>query len=336
MDTNTLNVKSILITGGTGFLGKHLVEELRKREPESRVRLLSRSKTPWDREPGIDVVRGDVTSREDVLRAAGDVSEIYHLAGIVSRDPKDAARLFKTHVEGTRNVCEAAARAGVKKLVAVSSSGTIAVGTEPVAHNEESGYKNDVVGGWPYYLSKILAEKLALGYFLRRGLPVVMVNPSLILGPGDDRGSSTEDVALFLEGQIMAMPSGGLNFVDARDAAAGLRAAMERGKPGERYLLGGCNWTFRELIETVAFIANRKAPSIELSVQIAVWSAGILRRVFPLLGKSFRLNDASIKMSALFWYCDSSRARNELGFVTRDPLETLRDTVADVRRRISE
>lgn len=329
-------MKFILITGATGFLGKHLVEGLRKLEPESQLRLLSRSQTPWDHEPGIDVVRGDVTSRETVLHAAEGVTEIYHLAGIVSRDPKDAALLFDTHVEGTRNVCEAAVRAGVKKVVAISSSGTIAVGPEPVAHNEESGYKNDVVGEWPYYLSKILAEKLALDYFHRRGLPVVVVNPSLILGPGDDRRSSTEDVALFLEGQIMAMPSGGLNFVDARDAAAGLRAAMERGKPGERYLLGGPNWTFRELIQSVAQIANRKAPSIELPVQLSIWSARILRRIFPLAGKSFRLNDASIKMSALFWYCDSSKARNELGFVTRDPLETLRDTVADVRRRMSE
>jgi len=244
--------------------------------------------------------------------------------------------LFRTHIEGTRNVCEAALQAGVKKVVAVSSSGTVAVGPEPVAHNEDSGYKNDVVGEWPYYLSKILAEKLALDYFHRYSLPVAVVNPSLLLGPGDVRRSSTGDVALFLEGQILAIPRGGLNFVDARDAAAGLRAAMQHGKPGERYLLGGPNWTFRELIQTVARIAGRRAPSLEPSVQFSIWSARLLRRLFPLAGKSFRLDEASIKMSALFWYCDSSKARNELGFITRDPLVTLSDTVEDLRRQPQE
>ena len=281
------------------------------------------------------MVCGDVTSREDVLRAAEGACEIYHLAGFVSRNPKDSALLFRTHVEGTRNVCDAALRAHVKKVVVVSSSGTIAVSSEPVVHNEGSGYKNDVVGEWPYYLSKILAEKLAFDYFHRSGLPVVVVNPSLLLGPGDDRRSSTEDVELFLEGQILAVPRGGLNFVDARDAAAGLRAAMQQGRPGERYLLGGPNWTFRELIRTIARIAGRRAPSLEPSLEFSIWSARVLRRVFPLAGKSFRLDDASIRMSALFWYCDSGKARNELGFVTRDPLETLRDTVEDVRRRPS-
>jgi len=329
-------MKSILITGATGFLGKHLVEDLRAREPESQLRLLSRSATRWDYEPGIEVVRGDVVSREDVFRAAEGASEIYHLAGVVSRDPKDSALLFRTHVEGTRNVCEAALRADVKKVVAVSSSGTIAVGPEPVVHNEDSGYKNDVVGEWPYYLSKIFAEKLARDYFHRCGLPVVVVNPSLLLGPGDDRRSSTGDVALFLEGQILAIPRGGLNFVDVRDAAAGLRVAMEHGKLGERYLLGGPNWTFRELIQTVARIASRSAPSLEPSLQFSIWSARLLRRLFPLIGKPFCLDEASIKMSSLFWYCDSSKARNELGFTTRDPLATFRDTVEDLRRQPAE
>lgn len=329
-------MKSILITGATGFLGKHLVGDIRTREPQSRLRLLSRSETRWDHEPGIEVVRGDVVSREDVFRAAEGASEIYHLAGVVSRDPKDSALLFRTHVEGTLNVCEAALRAGVKKVVAVSSSGTIAVGPEPVVHNEDSGYKNEVVGEWPYYLSKIFAEKLARDYFHRRGLPVVVVNPSLLFGPGDDRRSSTGDVALFLEGQILAIPRGGLNFVDARDAAAGLRAAMQHGEPGERYLLGGPNWTFREIIQTVARIAGRSAPSLEPSLQFSIWSARLLRRLFPLFGKSFRLDEASIKMSSLFWYCDSSKARNELGFTTRDPLATLRDTVEDLQHQPAE
>lgn len=325
-------MKSILVTGAAGFLGRHLIEQLKFSEPEAALRILARGLTPWEQDSRVEVVHGDVTRAEDVLRAAEEASEIYHLAGLVSRDPADQEVLYRTHIEGTRNVCEAARRRGVSKVVMVSSSGVLAVGRKPLAYGEESDYKNDVVAEWPYYLSKIFAEKLALDYARRYSLPIVVVNPSLVLGPGDDHQSSTGDIALFLEGQILAIPRGGLNFVDVRDAAAGLIAAMRHGRSGERYLLGGVNWTFRELIENVARIADRRAPKLELPLKLSLTSARLLRWTFPLLGKSFKLDDASIKMSAFFWYCDSSKARRELGFRTREPVETLRDTVEDLRR----
>jgi dihydroflavonol-4-reductase len=218
-------------------------------------------------------------------------------------------------------------------MVHVSSSGTVAVSRTPVARDERSGYTHNVIAEWPYYLSKLFAEKLAFYYFERHGLPVVVVNPSLLLGPGDDRGSSTGDIERFLRGQILALPLGGLNFVDARDAAAGLIAAMRRGRPGERYLLGGVNWTFRELIERVAALAGRPRPRLQPSLGMSLASARLLRRLLPLFGRPFELDDASIRMSALFWYCDSAKACTELGFHTRDPIETLRETVEEVRRR---
>lgn len=328
-------MKTILVTGATGFLGQHLVSQLISSgvRSETCLRVLCRGASPWSENPAVEVVQGDVTSAADVMRAAEGVSEIYHLAGIVSRDPKDTELLYRTHVEGTRNVCEVALEHGVTKLVHVSSSGTIAVGREPVVHNEASGYQDDLVAEWPYYLTKIAAEKLAFTYFRERRLPVVVVNPSLLLGPGDDRGSSTGDVVLFLQGQILALPRGGLNFVDARDAATGVIAAMRRGKPGERYLLGGVNWTFREMIERLAGITGRRPPKLQPSLGLALLSARVLRKLLPLAGGRFALDDASIKMSALFWYCDSSKARAELDFKTRDPMETLRETVEDIRRR---
>ncbi len=327
-------MKTVLVTGATGFLGKHLVAQLRASEPEARVRVLCRGVSPWDGDPLIEVARGDIARREDVLRAAQGAEEIYHLAGVVSRDPKDKGLLYRTHVEGTRNVCEAARQSGKPKVVHVSSSGTVAVSREPVVHDENSGFKHEVVGDWPYYLSKIFAEKVALDAAQRDGLPVVIVNPSLLLGPGDDRNSSTRDIALFLQGQILAVPRGGLNFVDVRDVAAGLIAAMRSGKPGERYLLGGPNWTFRELIEAVAKVSGRRAPKMQPSLRFSLISARLLRRVFPLFGKSFKLDDASIKMSAHFWYCNTAKARAQLGFQTRDPFVTLKDTVEDIRRRL--
>jgi len=326
-------MKSILVTGATGFLGKHLIKQLKPAESSARLRVLCRGVSPWDNDPQIEIVRGDIASRGDVCRAAEGVDEIYHLAGVVSRHPKDKWLLYLTHVEGTRNVCEAVRQYAVRKIVHVSSSGTVAVSSGPSIHDENSGYKHEIVGEWPYYTSKIFAEKLALNYFAQYQLPIVVVNPSLLLGPGDDRGSSTGDVALFLKGQVLAIPLGGLNFVDARDGAAGLIGAMRSGRPGERYLLGGPNWSFREFLENLSKLSGVRAPAFQPSLGFSLLSARALRGMLALLGKSFELDDVSIKMSALFWYCNSTKARTELGFQTRDPMETLRDTVEDLRRR---
>jgi dihydroflavonol-4-reductase len=326
-------MKSVLITGATGFLGRHLVEQLRIAEPDSRMRILCRGASPLDNDSQFEVVRGDVTTRDAVMRAAKGVSEIYHLAGVVSRNPRKRWLLYQTHIEGTRNVCEAARRHEIQKIVHVSSSGTIAVSQGPTVHDENSGYKHEIVGAWAYYLSKIFAEKLAFTYWAQHQLPIVVVNPSLLLGPGDDRRSSTYDVALFLRGQILAVPRGGLNFLDARDAAAGLIGAMRHGRPGERYLLGGPNWSFREFLDYLSKVSGVRAPALQPSLGLSLASARLLRRLMPLAGKSFPLDDVSIKMAALFWYCDSTKARQELGFHARDPLDTLRDTVDYLRRQ---
>lgn len=326
--------KTVLITGATGFLGKHLVEQLRAEPDSLRLRVFCRGLSPWEQDPAVEVVHGDVVNRQQVQLAVKGVSEVYHLAGLVSRDTKDQDLLYETHIEGTRNLCEAALQYQVSKVVVVSSSGTIAVGTTPAVYDETSGYKNEVLAEWPYYLSKIFSEKLALDYHACSGLNIVIANPSLLLGVGDERNSSTRDVALFLQGEIKAIPKGGLNFVDVRDVAKGLTLAMNKGKPGERYLMGNVNWTFRQLIEKVAEISGKAPPSMEPPFEVSLWGARAMRVIYPLLGKKAELDDASVKMSACYWYCDSTKARTELGFQTRDPEETLRETVEDVHLRL--
>jgi dihydroflavonol-4-reductase len=323
--------KTVLITGATGFLGKHLVRQIQETETDARLRVLCRGASPWEGQGEIEAVRGDVTSLEDVHRAVAGVDEIYHLAGAVSRNAQDKWLLYQTHIGGTRNICESARRDRLRKVVVVSSSGTIAVSREPVPHQEDSGYKHELVGEWPYYLSKVFAEKVALTYYRQYQLPVVIVNPSLLLGPGDDRRSSTGDVDLFLRGQIRAIPSGGLNFIDVRDAAHATIAAMRSGRPGERYLLGGQNWTFQEFIRHLSDVSGVPAPKLRLPLGLSLISARLLREIMPWVGKEFALDDASIRMSALFWYCDSSKARSELGLESRNPEDTLRDTVASLR-----
>ena len=131
-------MKTILITGATGFLGTHLVDLLRREEPESRLRLMSRSASVPNGTSGIEAVAGDITNAEQVRRAVEGVDEIYHLAGAVERSPANSWKQYDVHVEGTRHICEAARRSGVKRIVLASSSGTVAVDREPVVRNEDT------------------------------------------------------------------------------------------------------------------------------------------------------------------------------------------------------
>jgi len=322
----------ILVTGASGFLGKHLIERLRALSV-GPLRLLNYGPCPWQAGEGLEILEGDITRREDVERAMEGCRQVYHLAGAVSRNPRDKWKMYDIHIGGTRNVCEAALRHHPERLLIVSSAGTVAADREPRVCSEADGYRVDLPAHWHYYLSKIYAEKMAFDYGRRHGLPIVVVNPALLLGPGDDLGSSTGDVELFLQGQVMGVPRGGACFVDARDAAAGLVAAMESGQTGERYLLGAVNWTFRRFLDGLSEITGIQSPRFQPSLAVSLWSARVLRRVLPLVGRSFEMDDVSIEMSSWYWYCDSSKAARELGFRTRDPMETLRETVEYARAR---
>ena len=228
----------LLVTGATGFLGSALVPMLVDAGHE--VRALSRTGSG---PAGCEIVRGDVRDAESVERAVAGVEGLYHLAGLVSREPADARKMYELHVDGTRKLLAAAERAGVRRVVLASSSGTIGVSRTRRVATEEDDYPIETVGKWPYYLSKIYEEKIAIEAS-HRGLPVVVLNPSLLLGPGDARMSSTQDVFRFLMGRIPVMPRGGISFVDVRDAAQAFVAALTRGNAGERHLLGAANCAF--------------------------------------------------------------------------------------------
>jgi dihydroflavonol-4-reductase len=325
-------MKPLLVTGATGFLGKHLVGLLL--EKGAAVRVLCRGVSPWEGNKRVETVKGDNTSSSDVDRAVKGCARIFHLAGVVSRKPEDAELLRQVHVEGTRFVLDAAARHGVERVVHASTSGTVAVSRKAVVLNETAGYREREASHWPYYLTKIEAEKLALNYASgKRNLAVVVINPSLLLGPGDDRGSSTGDIAALLAGKVMSLPTGGMNFVDVRDCASAAVAAMERGRPGERYLIGGENWTLKRVAEEVGRLSGVAMPKMTSPTWLSLLAAPVLRKLMPLFGKSFDIDDATIEMSGVFWYCDSAKAAKELGFSARPGAETIRDTIADIRAR---
>ncbi|HWV38931.1 MAG TPA: NAD-dependent epimerase/dehydratase family protein [Vulgatibacter sp.] len=323
----------ILVTGGTGFLGGHLVSLLLRRG--EKVRVLTRASTPELAASGAEVCEGSLLDREAVARAVEGAARVYHCAGLVSRDPETGPEMFRVHVDGTRLLLEEARRAGVGRVLVTSTSGTIAVTPDETICTEESPYRIETVRRWPYYLSKIFQEKLALEFAAEGGPEVVVVNPSILFGPGDVRLSSTGDVLRFLEGKIPLVPSGGINFVDARDAAAGAILAMELGRPSDRYLLGGPNWTIAEFFARLARVSGVRAPLARIPDGAARLGASMIEGLFRLRGGDAKapIDRESVEIAQHFWYCDSSRARSELGWEPRDPMETLDDTVAFLRER---
>jgi dihydroflavonol-4-reductase len=321
-----------LVTGATGFLGRHLVSVLLSGGHE--VVALCRKELSDKQREGFSVKLGDVLDAESVREAAAGCDGLYHCAGRVSRRQEDADALFRVHVEGTKTTLDAARAAGVRRVVLASTSGTVAVSKESKAKDESAPSPQDVIARWPYYRSKLYAEKAALDRS-GPGFDVVSVNPSLLLGPGDVLGSSTGDVVKFLERRVPVIPSGGLSFVDARDAAVAMTAAMEKGRAGERYLLGGKNLTFEAFFGMLERVSGVKGPSMKAPKSLLLAQAGaeIMERVSKRMKVESPIDRVSAEMGQHFWYVDSKKATRELGFSPRDAIETLSDTVADLRAR---
>jgi dihydroflavonol-4-reductase len=320
-----------LITGGTGFLGSHLVRQLTE-DGAKDVRVMATSIPDWLVDLGVETFQGSITNADDNKRAVEGISEIYHLAGKVSREREDARSMYDIHVEGTRLLCDAAKAAGVKTIVLASTSGTIAVSEDgEVLPDETSPVPLDIISRWPYYASKTYQEMAALECFQGKGLRLVIMNPSLLLGPGDDRLSSTKVILDFMARKISAVPTGGVSFVDARDAARTFQMAMKKGRHGERYLLGAANWTFSKFFGRLERLTKVAAPRFALPSRIAITGASLIDSLFKQWDFASPVEPGAIEMAQYFWYLNCSKAARELSFRPRDPGETLHDTVAYLR-----
>lgn len=315
-----------LITGATGFLGTHLVNLLLDNKI-SNLRILASGSLPSFLPETVEVVKGSITDIEVVTKAVEDVEQIYHLAGKVSRNPDDKRQMHAIHIDGTRLLCEAAKKVGVRKIVMASTSGTIAVTKDKDKIPDETWPTPiEICSRWPYYASKIYQEETAR-HICKNKIDLVILNPSLLLGPGDARLSSTNDILKFMAKDIPIVPTGGINFVDVRDVAKAFLTAMKRGRAGERYLLGGPNWTFEKFFGRLERLTKISAPKLQAPSKLTIWGAKVADSMYRHWGKVPPVEAISVEMAEHFWYVDSSKAERELGFVARDPGETLYDTI---------
>jgi len=171
----------------------------------------------------------------------------------------------------------------------------------------------------------------ALERFSGKGLRLVIMNPSLLLGPGDDRLSSTKIILDFMARQISAVPAGGLSFVDVRDTARAFRVAMKKGRHAERYLLGAANWTFNKFFGRLERLTKVSAPMLALPSKLVVGGAKLVDSLFRQWDLASPVEPGAIEMAQYFWYLNCNKASRELGFRPRDPGETLHDTVVYLR-----
>jgi dihydroflavonol-4-reductase len=279
---------------------------------------------------GVEVAHGDLTSQESVDAAANGVDAMVHCAGLVSLAPRDRQAMQNANVEGTRNVLDAGASRGLR-ILHTSTIGTIGPTTD-ARPLDESAAPAPLWFDYPYAASKRQSERLALEY-AERGADVVVLNPGIILGPGDVSYTSTQFVRRYLRREVWMHLGGGASFADVRDVSSAYVGALTRGRRGERYVLAGMNHTYEELQEGLRLLTglHRSAPMPRpVAEWVALWSeAGAAFGRHPF--EEFNL--AVVRWASLFNYCSARKAERELGYRMRAFSDTLADTIVDHLRR---
>jgi dihydroflavonol-4-reductase len=325
-------VSKTLVTGATGFLGLHVARVLAARGDE--LRLLVRPTSRLEPLSGIEFerVHGDVLDSASIRRAMEGVQRVFHVAGLTSMRARDRERVFEVNVAGTRHVLEEAARADVGRVVHTSSTGAIGPAERGGTADESQPFTGGRLG-ITYVNSKHESELEAFRH-AERGLPVVCVNPTFVLGPDDpgNGGTSNQLVKRFLLRQIPAYVEGALNIVDVRDVAAGYLLADERGKVGERYILGGRNFTLDRLFADLARISGVAPPPLRLPGQLTLIGVEALART----GVPIPTSPDEVRSGLEWWTYRSDKAERELGFETRPHEETLEEAVRWQRQRLGD
>lgn len=326
-----------LITGATGFLGRHILQALRRQIPHSRLLVLVRNARSWEAQEwrkalrDVEVVVGDLFPT-DPWRAdprLTDLQGIFHLAAEVRHTRSDVGDMMRTNVEGTSSMVRLAAEKRCR-LLFVSTSGTVACSTRPGGGvYEDAPFCEDVVGRWPYYASKIRAEKEANRLARELGVELVVFRPPVLLGPSDHRFRSTAHVLRVLRRKLPFIVDGGMHFVDVRDAADAMVRAMGHARPHPIYHLSGTACTLHEFFHMVAEQAGLR-PSWRVLPRELV---GFAAKLNGMTGSRLHVvpDPVVVEMAAHHWEILSRHAEADLGYRSRAPEQTVADTVSWLR-----
>jgi dihydroflavonol-4-reductase len=321
------NKENILVTGASGFVGSAVARKLV--EAGFSVRALVRGTSPRAHLAGLglDFFEGDLRDRKSVERAIAGMRYAFHVAADYRLWARDPSEIFASNVEGTRNLMEEAMRAGVERVIYTSSVATIALRTDGMAADETSPLREDQ-GIGAYKRSKIAAERLVEAMVAERGLAAVIVNPSTPIGPGDVRPTPTGRIIIeAAKGRIPAFIDTGLNLVHVDDVASGHLAALRHGKIGERYILGGQDVLFSQMLRDIAGLVGRRAARVRLPWRALIPVAFVAEAVANVTGREPFATLDGVYMAKYRMFFASTKAEQELGYRSRRYTEGIDDAV---------
>jgi dihydroflavonol-4-reductase len=320
-----------LVTGATGFVGAAVARALLKQQWQ--VRALARPGSDRSNLQGLalEVCEGDLTQPESLSPALQDCEALFHVAADYRLGARDSDQLYRTNVEGTRAILAAARAAGVKRIVYTSSVAAVGIPKDGTPGAEQTPVALENMIGH-YKRSKFLAEEV-VREAARAGTPVVIVSPSTPVGPGDVKPTPTGQLVLdAAAGRMPAYVDTGLNIVHVDDVAMGHLLAYEHGRLGERYILGGQDMTLRQILNEIATLVGRKAPSVRLPYGVVLPMAYLAEGWAKITGRSGRLTLEGVRMSRKHMFFSSEKAVRELGYTYRAPVLAFEDAIRWFRK----
>jgi dihydroflavonol-4-reductase len=318
----------VFVTGASGFVGSAVVRLLAERG--FAVRALARASSPRGnlKDLPVDVIEGDMRIPEDMQRAIRGARYVFHIAADYRLWARDPEEIVRNNVSGTRAVMEAAKESGVERIVYTSSVATLKPGTIDVPA-DETGRLSEAQAIGAYKRSKVAAERIVERVVAENGLPAVIVNPSTPIGPRDIKPTPTGRIIVeAASGRMPAFVDTGLNLAHVDDVAEGHVLALEKGRVGESYILGGENVSLREMLVAIAEIAGRSPPRFRLARAPLFPLAFAAETVARLTGKEPFLTRDALRMAGHHMFFSSARAQRELGYRSRPYRAALEDAIA--------